>query len=77
MKTKTYRAIKSFYHQHFRCNAGAQVDLTAEQAEYLLHGGFVEPFTATAPAKGENPAPAQPDEDAQASEPKPRKGGRA
>lgn len=82
MTTKPYRALKPFVHQNFRCDAGAEIALTAEQAEFLVHGGFVEPVQADqAAALAESSAapveaaePAEPDTEA---EPKRRKGGRA
>lgn len=67
MSTKRYLALKTFFHQNFRCDAGAEVDLTTEQAEYLVHGGFVEPVRAQA-------APAESQEVQAADEPKRRKG---
>lgn len=79
MSTKRYRALKSFFHQHFRCDAGAEVALTAEQAEFLLHGGFVEPINANTAHVDSSAAPveaadsAEPDD----AEPKRRKGSRA
>jgi hypothetical protein len=37
-------------HQYIHCDAGALIALSAEQAEFLRHGGFVEPVAPVAEA---------------------------
>ncbi|MDZ4377990.1 MAG: hypothetical protein U0973_07540 [Xanthomonadaceae bacterium] len=77
MGTQKYRAVTTFYHQNARCVAGSEIELTAEQAQYLLHGGFVELAAAvddaSPDANGAETADAQ---DADAA-PRRRKGGGA
>lgn len=81
MTKKPYRA--PFVHQNFRCDAGAEIALTAEQAEFLVHGGFVEPVQVPAAVPAESSAvPAEtvgpePAEQEAEPEPKRRKGVRA
>jgi hypothetical protein len=80
MATKIYRVLKAFVHQHLHCDAGATIKLTAEQAEFLRHGGFVAPVAEAPPETpaGEPDASVTPTADVQPDdgERKRRKGGR-
>lgn len=79
MTTKTYRALKPFVHQNIRRSAGDDVALSAEQAEFLRHGGFIESIAtvAEAPAAGSDmSAPITTEPQPDDADQKRRKGGR-
>lgn len=64
MRPSEYRVTQAFVHAGIRRQPGDRITLTAEQAEYLRHGGFVEPVRV-------EPVQAGPDETAPTPLPEP------
>jgi len=77
MANKLYRVIKRFAHQHIHCDAGSTIALSAEQAEFLRHGGFVEPAEAVDDVPVAEPVEAANGTDDDHADSRRRKGARA
>lgn len=64
MRPSEYRVTQAFVHAGIPRQPGDRITLMAEQAEYLRHGGFVEPVRV-------EPVQAGPDETALTRSPTP------